>query len=137
MRVASTFCRCWVQECFQYPGHYSTLDGGASLQAQDSGESVRIMDDLMYALDGLNPRLPAATQHESAVAVAETALTQRGRMALRSEPFETHVASLGTFRALLHIALAQCACEPGMTVNRRQRRCAVFSFPQEALISSK
>jgi Wings apart-like protein regulation of heterochromatin len=52
-------------------------------QAQDSGESVRIMDDLMYALDGLSAKLPASTQQESAVAIAETALTQRGRMALR------------------------------------------------------
>ena len=53
-------------------------------QAQDSGESVRIMDDLMYALDGLSAKLPASTQQESAIAIAETALTQRGRMALRS-----------------------------------------------------
>jgi Wings apart-like protein regulation of heterochromatin len=52
-------------------------------QAQDSGESVRIMDDLMYALDGLSAKLPASTQQESAIAIAETALTQRGRMALR------------------------------------------------------
>lgn len=52
-------------------------------QAQDSGESVRIMDDLMYALDGLSAKLPASTQQESALAIAETALTQRGRMALR------------------------------------------------------
>lgn len=44
---------------------------------------MRIMDDLMYALDGLSAKLPASTQQESAVAVAETALTQRGRMALR------------------------------------------------------
>lgn len=41
------------------------------------------MDDLVYALDGLSARLPASTQQESAVAIAETALTQRGRMALR------------------------------------------------------
>ncbi len=41
------------------------------------------MDDLMYALDGLSAKLPASTQQESAIAIAETALTQRGRMALR------------------------------------------------------
>ncbi len=45
---------------------------------------MRIMDDLMYALDGLSARLPASTQQESAIAIAEAALTQRGRMALRS-----------------------------------------------------
>lgn len=42
------------------------------------------MDDLMYALDGLSAKLPASTQQESAIAIAETSLTQRGRMALRS-----------------------------------------------------
>ena len=49
------------------------------------------MDDLMYALDGLAPRLPAKTQQESAAIIAEAALTQRGRQALRC------VRILGTY----------------------------------------
>ncbi len=53
------------------------------MQAQDTGESARIRDDLHYAMDGLSARLPPAAQRAAMADVADIAATQRGRLVLR------------------------------------------------------
>jgi len=53
------------------------------LQAQEKGEHVQVLDDAVYALDGMAPSCGLGTQRESITTLAELLSTRRGRAALR------------------------------------------------------
>lgn len=53
------------------------------LQAEESGENTQLLDDALYALQGLSAGASAATRRDCALALADIAATQRGRRTLR------------------------------------------------------
>lgn len=55
----------------------------APLQAQERGEQTQVLDDAVYALDGMSPGCSVSTQRDSCTALAELLSTRRGRLALR------------------------------------------------------
>ena len=52
-------------------------------QAQESGEHTQIMDDIVYAIDGLGKTASRNSWQESSRTLAEICNTRRGRQALR------------------------------------------------------
>ena len=63
-------------------GHSLTL---STVQAQEKGEHVQVLDDASYALDGMAPSCGIGTQRESITTLAEILSTRTGRAALRYE----------------------------------------------------
>ena len=54
-------------------------------KAQEKGEHMQVLDDAIYALDGMAPTCGLGTQRESVTKLAELLSTRRGRAALRCE----------------------------------------------------
>ena len=54
------------------------------LQAEESGENTQLLDDALYALQGLSTGASSATRLDCALAIADMAASQRGRRTLRS-----------------------------------------------------
>ena len=52
-------------------------------QAEESGENTQLLDDALYALQGLSAGASAATRRDCALTLADIAATQRGRRTLR------------------------------------------------------
>lgn len=55
------------------------------LEAQESGEHTQIVDDIVYAVDGLGPSSSKNSWQDSASTLAEICNTRRGRQAFRIE----------------------------------------------------
>ena len=55
------------------------------VQAQESGEHTQIVDDIVYAIDGLGPASSKTSWQDSASTLAEICNTRRGRQAFRYE----------------------------------------------------
>lgn len=55
-------------------------------QAEESGENTQLLDDALYALQGLGAGASAATRQDCALALADIAASQRGRRTLRCRP---------------------------------------------------
>ncbi len=56
------------------------------LQAQESGAHAQMVDDALYALDGLVPGVSLQTLSDSAASIASIAASRRGLLALRQGP---------------------------------------------------
>ena len=69
------------------------------VQAQESGEHTQIVDDIVYAIDGLGQASSRNSWQDSASTLAEICNTRRGRQAFRSARFSTFAALLA---AVLH-----------------------------------
>ena len=52
-------------------------------QAEECGENTQLLDDALYALQGLSASASPITRQDSALALADIAATQRGRRTLR------------------------------------------------------
>lgn len=68
---------------------HSTLHASSiiifGVQAQESGEHTQIVDDIVYAIDGLGPASSKTSWQDNAITLAEICNTRRGRQAFRYE----------------------------------------------------
>ena len=68
---------------------HSTLHASSiiifGVQAQESGEHTQIVDDIVYAIDGLGPASSKTSWQDNASTLAEICNTRRGRQAFRYE----------------------------------------------------
>lgn len=55
------------------------------VQAQESGEHTQIVDEIVYAIDGLGPSSSKTSWQDNASTLAEICNTRRGRQAFRYE----------------------------------------------------